>query len=76
MLKEQANSRKKIYCPLCGLLLCTGISGVDIQILCKGKNIEKCNKIIEINFTEKGVETMVISIPEVRASPLKIAANN
>jgi len=74
MLKLQGNTRKKATCPLCGSFLCSGVIGNGIQILCKGKALDKCNKLIEINFTEKGVETMVITIPEARASPLKFAA--
>ncbi len=52
--------RKKAYCPLCGSFLCTGILGESIQVLCKGKDAQKCHTLIDINFTEKGVETTVV----------------
>ena len=56
--------RKKATCPLCGALLCTGILGQSIQILCRGKDGQKCNKLIDVNFTEGGVGTEVVTLKQ------------
>jgi len=54
--KEQQIKRKNAHCPFCGALLCTGFLGKSIQIVCRGKNKYVCGKLIEINFSETGVQ--------------------
>lgn len=45
-------TRKTARCPFCGAFLCTGELGQSIQVMCHDKG---CKKLIDINFTEKGV---------------------
>jgi hypothetical protein len=54
-------SRKTASCPFCRAELCTGISGQSIQIICRGTREQKCGKLIDINFTDGGVETKEVS---------------
>ncbi|MCL2861616.1 MAG: hypothetical protein FWE22_04300 [Firmicutes bacterium] len=61
MIKDHNKQRKKAYCPVCGTLLCTGIFGESIQNICRGKSGVKCDNLIDINFSERGVETIVIT---------------
>ena len=53
MINTRYTSRKTARCPFCGAFLCTGVLGESIQIMCHDKS---CKKMIDINFTEKGVE--------------------
>jgi len=46
-------TRKTAKCPFCGSFLCTGVLGESIQVMCREK---ECRKLIDINFTEKGVQ--------------------
>ena len=62
--------RKTAKCPFCGSFLCTGVLGESIQIVCHEKT---CKKIIEINFTEKGIEMM--ETPPIRDSTKVQAVN-